>query len=169
MKQQNEKHHKRTSFRRIPSSHNPMESSKRGYRVDTMLVISFTSRLRTAIVSFIIVFGHATAHAMHTCKSERAHPSAIIFLDNNIANNDIVMMMTMVMITKRNERMEPKSQNLSITYILYFLLTKNGQGKYDVTYLKYTFFQQLFVQVVEPTTKLEMFFTKTLLQTNMKR
>ena len=92
-----------------------MESSKRGYRVDTMLVISFTSRLRTAIVSSIIVFGHATAHAMHTCKSERAHPSAIIFLDNNIANNDIVMMMTMVMITKRNERMEPKSQNLSIT------------------------------------------------------
>ena len=67
-----------------------MESSKRGYRVDTMLVISFTSRLRTAIVSSIIVFGHATAHAMHTCKSERAHPSAIIFLDNN----DIVMMIT---------------------------------------------------------------------------
>ena len=63
----------------IPSSHNPMESSKRGYRVDTMFVISFTSR--TAILSSIIVFGHATAHAMHTCKSERAHPSAIIFLD----------------------------------------------------------------------------------------
>ena len=74
-----------------------------------------TSCLRTAIVSSIIVFGHATAHAMHTCKSERAHPSAIIFLDNNIANNDIVMMMTKLMITKRNERMEPKSQNLSIT------------------------------------------------------
>ena len=92
-----------------------MESSKRGYRVYTMLVISFTSRLRTAIVSSIIVFGHATAHAMHTCESERGHPSAIIFLDNNIANNDIVMMMTKVMITKRNERMEPKSQNLSIT------------------------------------------------------
>lgn len=96
-----------------------MESSKRGYRVDTMLVISFTSRLRTAIVSSIIVFGHATAHAMHTCKSERAHPSAIIFLDNNIANNDKVM------ITKRNERMEPKSQNLSVTSsseIFYILL-----------------------------------------------
>ena len=92
-----------------------MESSKRGYRVYTMLVISFTSRLRTAIVSSIIVFGHPTAHAMHTCKSERAHPSAIIFLDNNIANNDIVIMMTEVMITKRNEKMEPKSQNLSIT------------------------------------------------------
>ena len=44
-----------------------------------------------------------------------AHPSAIIFLVNNIANNDIVMMITKVMITKRNERMEPKSQNLSIT------------------------------------------------------
>ena len=88
-----------------------MESSKRGYRVDTMLVISFTSRLRTAIVSSIIVFGHATAHAMHTCKSERAHSSAIIFLDNN----DIVMMITKGMITKRNERMEPKSKNLSIT------------------------------------------------------
>lgn len=96
-----------------------MESSKRGYRVDTMLVISFTSRLRTAIVSSIIVFGHATAHAMHTCKSERAHPSAIIFLDNNIANNDKVM------ITKRNERMEPKSQNLSVTSsseVFYILL-----------------------------------------------
>ena len=79
-----------------------------GYRVTTMLAISFTSRLRTAIVSSIIVFGHGTAHAMHTCKSERAHPSAIIFWDNNIANNDIVMMMTKVMmtkvmITKRNE------------------------------------------------------------------
>ena len=84
-----------------------MESSKRGYRVDTVLVISFTSRLRTGIVSSIIVFGHAIANAMHTCKSERAQSSAIIFLDNNIANNDIVMMMT---ITKRNERMEPKSQ-----------------------------------------------------------
>ena len=83
---QNEKHHKRTSFRRIPSSHNPMESSKRGYRVDTMLVISFTSRLRTAIVSSIIVFGHATAHAMHTCKSERAHPSAIIFHASFLSN-----------------------------------------------------------------------------------
>ena len=96
-----------------------MESSKRGYRVDTMLVISFTSRLHTAIVSSIILFGHATAHAMHTWKSERAHPSAIIFLDNNIANNGTVMMMTKVMtkvmITKRNERMEPKSHNLSIT------------------------------------------------------
>ena len=114
MKQQNPKHHKRTSFRRIPTSHNPTES-KRGCRVDTMLIISFTSRLRTVMVSSIIVFGHATAHAMHTCKSERAHPSAIIFLDNNIANNDIVMMMTKLMITKRNERMEPKSQNLSIT------------------------------------------------------
>ena len=59
-----------------------MESSKRGYRVDTMLVISFTSRLHTAIVSSIIVFGHATVHAMHhamhTCKSERAHPSSSI-------------------------------------------------------------------------------------------
>ena len=79
-----------------------MESSKRGYRVDTVLVISFTSRSRTAKVSSIIVFGRATAHAMHTCKSEWAHPSAIIFLDNNIANNDIVMMMTKVTITKRN-------------------------------------------------------------------
>ena len=79
-----------------------------------MLVISFTSRLRTAIVSSIIVFGHATAHAMHTCKSERAYPSAIIFLDNNIANNDIVMMIKL-MITKGNERMEPKSQNMNIT------------------------------------------------------
>ena len=69
-----------------------MELSKRGYRVDTMLVISFTSRLRTAIVSSIIVFGHATAHAMHACKSERPHPSAIILLDNNIANNDIVIL-----------------------------------------------------------------------------
>ena len=80
-----------------------MESSKRGYRVDTVLVISFTSRLRTAISS-IIVFGHGTAHALHTCKSERAHPSAIIFLDNNTAKNAIVMMITKVMITKRNER-----------------------------------------------------------------
>ena len=115
VKQQNEKHHNRTSFRRIPTSRNPTESSKRGCRVDTMLVISFTSRLRTAMLSSIIVFGHTTAHAMHTCKSERAHPSAIIFLDNNIANNDIMMMMTKLMITKRNERMEPKSQNLSIT------------------------------------------------------
>ena len=79
-----------------------MESSRRGYRVDTMVVIS--SRLRTAIVSSIIVFVHGTAHAMHTCKSERAHPLAITSLDNNIANNDIVMMMTKVMITKRNER-----------------------------------------------------------------
>ena len=92
MKQQNEKHHKRTSFRRIPYRH------KRGYWVDTMLAISFTSRLCTDIVSSIIVFGHGTAHAMHTCKRERAHPLAIIFFDNNIANNDIVM------ITKRNER-----------------------------------------------------------------
>ena len=100
--------------RRIPTSHNPTES-KRGCRVDTMLVISFTSRLRTVMVSSIIVFGHATAHAMHACKSERAHPSATIFLDNTIANNDIVVMMTKLMITKRNERMEPKSQNLSIT------------------------------------------------------
>ena len=81
-----------------------MESSKRGYRVDTVLVISFTSRLRTAIVSSIIVFGHGTAHAVHTCKSERAHPSAIIFLGNNIANNAIVMMIRKVMITKGNER-----------------------------------------------------------------
>ena len=81
-----------------------MTSSKQGYRVDTMLVISFTPRIRTAIVSSIIVFGHGTAHAMHTCKSERAHPSAITFLDNNIANSDIVMMMTNVMITKTNER-----------------------------------------------------------------
>ena len=80
-----------------------------------MLVISFTSRLRTVMVSSIIVFGHATAHAMHTCKSERVHPSATIFLDNNIANNDIVVMMTKLVIAKRNERMEPKSQNLSIT------------------------------------------------------
>ena len=53
-----------------------MESSKRGYRVDTMLVILFTSRLRAAIVSSIIVFGHGTAHAVHTRKSERAHPTA---------------------------------------------------------------------------------------------
>ena len=104
MKQWNEKHHKRTSFRRIPYRHNPMELSKRGYWVDTMLAISFTSRLCTDIVSSIIVFGHGTAHAMHTCKRERAHPLAIIFLDNNIANNDIVMIMTKVMITKRNER-----------------------------------------------------------------
>ena len=81
-----------------------MESSKRGYRADTMLVISFTPRLRTAIVSSIIVFENGTAHTMHTCKSERAHPSAIIFLDHKMANNDIVMMMTKVMITKRNER-----------------------------------------------------------------
>ena len=80
-----------------------MKSSRLGYRVDTVLVISFTSLLRTAIVSSIIVFGHGTAHAVHTCKSERAHPSAIIFLDNNIANNAIVMMITKVMITKRNE------------------------------------------------------------------
>ena len=72
-----------------------MESSKRGYRTDTMLVI---------LVSSIIVFENGTAHTMHTCKSERAHPSAIIFLDNNMANNVIVMIMTMVMITKRNER-----------------------------------------------------------------
>ena len=81
-----------------------MESPKRGYRVDTMLVILFTSRLRAAIVSSIIVFGHGTAHAVHTRKSERAHPLAIIFLGNNIANNDMVMMMTKVIITKRNER-----------------------------------------------------------------
>ena len=81
-----------------------MESSKRGYRVDTMLVILFTSRLRAAIVSSIIVFGHGTAHAVHTRKSERAHPLAIVFLGNNIANNDIVMMMTKVMIKKRNKR-----------------------------------------------------------------
>ena len=81
-----------------------MESSKRGYRVDTMLVILFTSRLRAAIVSSIIVFGHGTAHAVHVRKSEGAHPVAIILLGNNIANNDIVMMMTKVMITKRNER-----------------------------------------------------------------
>ena len=80
-----------------------MESSKTGYRVDTMLVISFISHLRTAIVSSVIVFGHGTAHAMHTCKSERAHPLSLIFLDHNIANNDIVMMMmTKAMITKRN-------------------------------------------------------------------
>ena len=80
-----------------------MESSiKRGYRVDTMLVISFTSRLRTAIVSSVIV--DMVQHTMHTCKSERAHPLAIIFLDNNIANNYIVMMMTKVIITKRYER-----------------------------------------------------------------
>ena len=72
-----------------------MESSKRGYRTDTMLVI---------LVSSIIVFENGTAHTMHTCKSERSHPSAIIFLDNNMANNVIVMIMTMVMITKRNER-----------------------------------------------------------------
>jgi len=104
VKQQNEKYHKRTSFRRIPSSHNPMESSKRGYRVDTVLVILFTSRLRAAIVSSIIVFGHGTAHAVHTHKSERAHPLAIIFLGNNLANNDIVMILTKAMITKRNER-----------------------------------------------------------------
>ena len=81
-----------------------MESSKRGYRVDTILVISFTSRLRTAIVSSIIEFVHGTTHAMHTYKSERAHPLAIISLDNNIAINDIVVMKAKVMITKRNER-----------------------------------------------------------------
>ena len=104
MKQCNEKHHKRRSFLRIPSSHNPIESSKRGYRVGPMLVILFTSRLRAAIVSSMIVFGHGAAHAVHTRKSERAYPLAIIFLGDNIANNDIVMMMTKVMITKRNER-----------------------------------------------------------------
>ena len=37
---------------------------------------------------------------MHTRKSERADPLAIIFLGNNIAN-DIVMMMTKVVITKK--------------------------------------------------------------------
>ena len=68
-----------------------------------MFVMLFTSRLRAAIVSSIIVFGHGTAHAVQTRKSERAHPLAIIFLGNNIANNDIVMMTTKVMITKRNE------------------------------------------------------------------
>ena len=78
-----------------------MELSKRGYRVDTMLVILFTSRLRAAIVGSIIVFGHGTTHAVHTRKRERAHPLAIIFVGNNIANNDIVMMMTKVMITKK--------------------------------------------------------------------
>ena len=88
---------------RIPSSHNPMESSKRRYRVDTMLVILFTSRLRAATVSSIIVFGHGTAHAVHTRKSKKAHLLAIIFLGKNIANNDIMIMMTKVMITKRNE------------------------------------------------------------------
>ena len=66
-----------------------------------MLVILFTSRLRAAIVSSIIVFGHGTAHAVHTRKSERAHPLAVILLGNDIANNDIVMMMTKVTITKR--------------------------------------------------------------------
>ena len=83
-----------------------MESSKRGYRNDTVLVILFTSRLRAAIVSSrsIIVLGHGTAHPVHTRKGERAHPLAIIFLGNNIANNDIKMMMTKVIITKRNER-----------------------------------------------------------------
>ena len=81
-----------------------MESSKQGYRVDTMLVISFTSSLLTALVSSVIVFENCTAHTMRTCKSERAHPSTIIFLDNNVANNDTVMMMTKVMITKGNER-----------------------------------------------------------------
>ena len=80
-----------------------MELSKRGYRVDTMLVILFTSRLRAAIVRSIIVFRHGTARAVHTRKSERAHPLAIILLGNNIANNDIVMMMTKVMITKKKE------------------------------------------------------------------
>ena len=40
---------------------------------------------------------------MHSRKSERAHPLAIIFLGNNIANNEIVMMMPKDMITKRNE------------------------------------------------------------------
>ena len=78
-----------------------MELSKRGYRVDTMLVILFTSRLSSAIVRSIVVFGHGTAHAVHTRKSERAHPLAIIFLVNDIANNGIVMMMTKVMITKK--------------------------------------------------------------------
>ena len=38
--------------------------------------ILFTSRLRAAIVSSIIVIGHGTAHAVHTRKSERAHPTA---------------------------------------------------------------------------------------------
>ena len=66
-----------------------------------MLVILFTSRLRAAIVRSITVFGHGTAHAVHAHKSERADPLAIIFLGNNIANNDIVMMMTKVMITKK--------------------------------------------------------------------
>ena len=56
---------------------------------------------RAAIVRSIIVFGHGTAHAVHTSKSERADPLAIIFLGNNIANNDIVMIMTKVMITKK--------------------------------------------------------------------
>ena len=69
-----------------------------------MLVILFTSRLRAAIVSSIIVFGHGTAHAMHTRKSEKAHPMAIIFLGNKIANNDVVIMMTKVMTAKTNER-----------------------------------------------------------------
>ena len=78
-----------------------MELSKRDYRVDTMLVILFTSRLRAAIVRSIIVFGHGTTLAVHTRKSERAHPLEIIFLGNNIANNDIVMMTTKVMITKK--------------------------------------------------------------------
>ena len=68
-----------------------------------MLVTLFTSRLRAAIVSSIIAFGHGTAPAMHTRKSVRAHPLAIIFLGNNIANNDIVIMMTKVMTAKRNE------------------------------------------------------------------
>ena len=93
-----------------------MESSKRGYRVDTMLVILFTSRLRAAIVRSIIVFGHGTAHAVHTCKSARAHPLAIIFLGNNIAaNNDIVMLMTKVLITKRNERSNISKTSASVS------------------------------------------------------
>ena len=92
-----------------------MESSKRGYRVDKMFLMLFTSRLRAAIVSSIIVFGHGTAYAVHTRKSERAHPLAIIFLGNNIATNDIVMMMTKVMITKRNKRIILKGIN---TYVL---------------------------------------------------
>ena len=66
-----------------------------------MLVILFTFRLRAAIVRSIIVFGHGTAHAVHTRKSEKAHLLVIIFLGNNKANNDIAMMMTKVMITKK--------------------------------------------------------------------
>lgn len=55
------------------------------------------------------VFGYVIVYVMYICKSERVYLLVIIFLDNNIVNNDIVMMMIKVMIIKRNERMEFKS------------------------------------------------------------